>query len=89
MTRLQRKHLAFFKNCLNLKQSVKLVEDQMKSVKEARKEKVKAAKAILKAEQDKIRCPKADDYKGGRMTKCLPDGTQCLACAKIYVDKHQ
>lgn len=85
----QAEHLAFFKRCLDLKQSVKTVEDHMRTVKEARKEKVKLAKAAAKAEADKIRCPKADDYKGSRMTKCLPDGSQCLACAKIYLDKHQ
>jgi hypothetical protein len=84
----QAEHLAFFKRCLDLKHSVKVVEDHMKAVKEARKEKVKAAKAALKAEEDKIRCPKADDYKGSRMTKCLPDGTQCVACRTIYLAKH-
>jgi hypothetical protein len=39
-------------------------------------------------EADKVRCPKADDYKGSRMTKCLPDGSQCAACAQLYLDKH-
>lgn len=84
----QAKHLALFKRCLDLKHSVSIVTEDMRAVKEARKEKVKAAKAAAKLVQDRIRCPKADDYKGTRMTKCLPDGTQCEACAKIYIDKH-
>jgi hypothetical protein len=82
------KHLAFFKRCLDLKHSVVSVEEEMRVVKEARREKVKAAKAAAKLEADKIRCPKADDYKGSRMTKCLPDGTQCAACKQIYEGKH-
>jgi hypothetical protein len=81
-------HLVFFKRCLDLKESVKDTDDQMRAFREVRKERVKAAKLELKAAQDKIRCPKADDYKGSRMTKCLPDGTQCEACAAIYLAKH-
>ena len=84
----QAQHLAFFKRCLDLKKSVASVTEEMRAVKEVRREKVKAAKAIEKAAQDKIRCPKADDYKGSRMTKCLPDGTQCEACSAIYLAKH-
>lgn len=84
----QERHLLFFKRCLDLKHSVTEVEEEMRKVKEVRREKVKAAQAALKLEQDKVRCPKADDYKGSRMTKCLPDGTQCEACKKIYEDKH-
>ena len=63
----QEKHLAFFKRCLDLKHSVEEVTEQMRAVKEVRREKVKAAKAAAKLEQDKIRCPKADDYKGSRL----------------------
>ena len=82
---VQEKHLQFFKNCLDLKHSVNGVEDEMRAVKEARKEKIKAEKLA----QAKIRCPKADDYKGSRKSKCLADGSQCEACTKIYQDKHQ
>jgi len=84
----QAQHLAFFKRCLDLKKSVTSVTEEMRAVKEVRKEKVKAAKAAEKAEQDKLRCPKADDYKGSRLTKCLPDGSQCVACRTIYLAKH-
>lgn len=80
--------LALFKRCLDLTQSVNEVTEMMRSVKEARREKVKAAKAVEKLAQDKIRCSKADEYKGSRKSKCLPDGTQCLACSKIFSDKH-
>jgi hypothetical protein len=85
----QARHLSFFKRCLDLKHSVTEVEDQMRAVKEVRREKVKAVKAAEKLAQDKIRCPKADDYKGQRRSRCLEDGSQCIACRKIYDDKHQ
>lgn len=84
----QERHLLFFKRALDLKRSVLEVEQDMRNIKETRREKVKEAKAIQKAEQDKIRCPKADEYKGVKKSKCLPDGSQCEACSKIYVDKH-
>lgn len=78
------RHLQFFKRALDLKQSVEATEQEMRDVKEARKEKARQAKA----EADKIRCGKADDYKGSRMSKCLPDGSQCQACRAIYLTKH-
>ena len=84
----QTMHLTFFKRCLDLKKSVQGVEADMKEVNEARREKIKAAKTAAKLESDKIRCPKADEYKGTRKSKCLPDGSQCQACQKIYEEKH-
>ena len=30
---------------------------------------------------------KSKEYKGVRLTKCLPDGSQCEACKKIYGEK--
>jgi hypothetical protein len=85
---LQEKFLGFFRHALELKRDVLAVESHMRETKEYLREKVKAARAVEKLAQDKIRCPKADDYKGMRKSKCLPDGTQCLACAKIYQGKH-
>src|SRR5208282_5475033 len=81
---MHERHLQFFKRALDLKQSVEETEQDMRDVKEARKEKARQAKA----EADKIRCGKADDYKGSRRSRCLPDGTQCEACAKIYKDRN-
>src|SRR5271166_4236224 len=78
------RHLAFFKRALDLKASVEETEQEMREVKEARKEKVRQAKA----EAAKIRCSKADTYKCSRMSKCLPDGSQCQACRAIYLKKH-
>jgi len=77
-------HLALFKRALDLKESLDNIERWMDSIKEARKEKSRQAKA----EAAKIRCDKADDYKGSRMSKCLPDGSQCQACRAIYLKKH-
>jgi len=78
------RHLAFFKRALDLKQSVEETEREMRDVKDARKEKSRQAKA----EADRIRCSKATDYRGSRLSRCLPDGSQCDACKKIYRDKH-
>ncbi len=81
---IHERHLQFFKRALDLKASVEATEQEMRDVKEARREKARQAKA----DADRIRCPKADDYKGSRKSKCLPDGSQCEACKKIYRDKH-
>lgn len=80
----QARHLKFFKHCLDLKHSVTEVDNEMQAVKEVRRAKVKAAKIVLKTEQDKIRCPKADDYKGVKRSRCLADGSQCEACSTIW-----
>lgn len=84
----QAKHLAFFRRCLDLKRSVTEVEEQMRATREVLREKEKAVRAAEKLARDKIRCPKADEYQGKQMSKCLPDGSQCEACRKIYIDKH-
>jgi len=84
----QARDLLFFKRALDLNISVTDVEESMRAVKEVRREKVKAIRASEKLERDRIRCPKADEYKGSKMSKCLPDGTQCAACKKLYLDKH-
>jgi hypothetical protein len=81
---LYQEHLALFKNALDLKESVDKVDLWMQNIQDEVKAKEKAAKAEAKLAAMKLRCPKADDYKGKRMTKCLPDGTQCEACAAIY-----
>lgn len=81
---LQAKHLSFFKRALDLKQIVVEVEGDMRAVKEARREKLKAEKEAAA----RIRCPKADEYKGSRKSKCFDDGSQCEACAKTYREKH-
>jgi len=84
----QARHLEFFKLCLDLDASVNSVDEEMRRVKEVRREKVKVVKAAEKLAADKIRCPKADEYKGSRKSKCLESGEQCQACKKIYENKH-
>ena len=49
---------------------------------------LKALEKEKKLAADKIKCPKADDYKGTRLSRCLPSGEQCQACAAIYLEKH-
>jgi hypothetical protein len=67
---------------------LKAIEGRISDVKAARREYKKKQRDAEKLARDKVRCPKADDYKGSRMTKCLPDGTQCEACREIYLTKH-
>lgn len=83
------KHLALFKRSLDLKESVDEVDAWMKGIRDEVREKEKAAKAEAKLAEHRIRCPKADDYKGKRMTKCLPDGSQCQACKLKYEEQHE
>jgi hypothetical protein len=81
-------HLALFKRALDLKETVDAVDDWMGDIQSAVREKEKAVKAADKLAAMKLRCPKADEYKGKRMTKCLPSGEQCEACKKIFLDQH-
>jgi len=63
-------------------------ENRMRAITDARKAVKSARKLLEKQAQDRIECPKFKDYKGQRLTKCLPDGTQCQACAKLYKENH-
>ena len=56
-------------------------EKRMHAIVDARNAIRKARKLLEKQEQDRIACPKFKEYKGVRLTKCLPDGTQCEACS--------
>lgn len=73
-----------FLNALALSLSVKEIEERINSIKGWRRALVREIEKARKLEAMKIRCPKADDYKGKRLSKCLPDGSQCEACKKIY-----
>ncbi len=82
---LHQRHLLFFKRCLDLKQSVEETEGELKAAKAKVREKVKARKdAALR-----VCCPKAKVYKGSRKSKCFDDGTQCEACADIWIKAQQ
>lgn len=74
--------------CLTLYQSVERVEDRVASIKGMRKAIQQEIERKRREEEHKIKCPKADDYKGSRKSKCLPDGTQCKTCREKYEIKH-
>jgi hypothetical protein len=82
-------HLSLFKHALDLKDSVDTVDAWMQSVKDEVRDKAKAVKALEKAERQRVACDKSDEYKGKRLTKCLEDGKQCLACAAKYAENHE
>lgn len=73
-----------FLNALKLTLSVREVEDRVNGIKGMRRAILREIEKQRKLAEMKIRCPKADDYKGKRLSKCLEDGTQCAACAAIY-----
>jgi hypothetical protein len=83
----QAEDLHGFLCCLDLTRALDVTQARVDAVLDVRKQIKAEARAVEKLASDKIRCPKADDYKGVRMTKCLADGAQCLACQKIYVDR--
>lgn len=77
-----------FLQCLGLKLTLEKIQSRISDVKAVRKEYKKKLREAEKAERMKVRCDKSDDYKGKRLTKCLPDGSQCQACAAIYAAQH-
>lgn len=83
---LFQKHLTFFKRALDLKHSVEETEAEMRTARDEQRAEKKLARAAEKAERIKLRCDKADSYKGTRLSKCLPDGSQCEACHAKYVE---
>ena len=84
----QAEDLEGFLCCLALVRALERTETRMHAIVDARNAIRKARKLLEKQEQDRIACPKSKEYKGVRLTKCLPDGTQCAACAKLYKENH-
>lgn len=81
--KLYQAHLKFFEDALALKADVSDAESLLREIRDRGREIERKRREEEKAAQMKIRCPKADEYKGQRATKCLPDGSQCEACASI------
>lgn len=81
------RHLTFFKNALALKKSVTEVEEELKQIRDTRREYESQQKAAEKAVEMKACCPKSKTYKGVKKSVCLEDGTQCDTCAKIFIDR--
>jgi hypothetical protein len=71
--------LAAFLAALKLKRSMDTVEARMTSTKSARSVRVKAAKSAAKIAANKIKCSKADKYKGQRKPTC-----GCQFCENLY-----
>jgi hypothetical protein len=84
----QAEDLHGFVCCLGVVRALEATQKRIDAVLDIRKQIKADAKAVEKLAQDKIRCPKADEYKGVRLTKCLPDGGQCEACKKKFEEKH-
>jgi hypothetical protein len=85
---LQEQDLAAYLDALRCYRSHKAVQGRMDAVIDARRDAERARKAAAKEAAHRIRCPKADTYKGKRLTSCMPDGTQCIACKQIWERVH-
>lgn len=79
---------AFLKT-LDMIRAVSVVEDRLADIKGVRKAARIAKEKAEREARDKIACPKSAEYKGSRLSKCLPDGSQCLTCAARYAEKHK
>lgn len=75
---------AGFLLCLALTRQHKKVQERIREKLNERKIAAKAKEQAEKEAAMRIKCAKADDYKGSRKSKCLPDGSQCQACAAKY-----
>ena len=84
----QKEDLEGFLHCLALVRALERSETRMRAITDARKAVKSARKLLEKQAQDRIECPKFKDYKGQRLTKCLPDGTQCAACSAKFKEMH-
>jgi hypothetical protein len=74
-----------FLKALDLSRAMVLVEDDVVLMKDYRKDKIRAAKAVKKAENLKLKCKGADKYKGTRAPKCNK-GNPCESCVKKYAE---
>jgi len=81
-------HLTLFKTALDLKESLDQVEGWMDAIRDEVKAKEKTKRDAEKEAAHRIRCPKADGYKGKRLTTCFDDGKQCIACYAKYREEH-
>lgn len=72
----------------NLVASVNVVEERLANETGMRKAHKLAKEKAEREAAHRIACPKSEGYKGVRLSRCFDDGTQCLACAKIYAEKH-
>ena len=77
-----------FKRCLALTASKEQGQLELDDMRDARKVVLAIRAAEEKAAANKIACPKSTEYKGVKLSKCLPDGTQCQACKAKYGEKH-
>jgi len=78
---------AFLKT-LEMTKAVRVVEDRLSDIKGIKKATRLAKEKAEREARDKIACPKSSDYKGSRVSKCLSDGSQCVACRLKYTEKH-
>ena len=81
----QAEDLHGFLCCLGVVRAMDTTQARIDSILDIKKQ----LKAEAKAEGFKIECPKAKDYQGVRLSKCLPDGTQCKTCQAKYQEKHE
>jgi hypothetical protein len=74
--------------CLELTRTMRDLKGIIKESEDAVKEQAREAKRAEKETAKRLACPKSKTYKGSKISQCMPDGTQCAACASIYATKN-
>ena len=85
---LQTQDFNAYVDALHCYRSSRAVEARMNTLRSERRAAEKEIKKAAKDAAHRVECPKAKDYKGKRLTTCLPDGTQCIACKQIWERVH-
>lgn len=77
-----------FRHALDLVASIEKISARIDVARDEKRAALKLIEQAKKLAAMRIKCSKADDYKGSRKSKCLGDGSQCRACAAKYAAKH-
>jgi hypothetical protein len=85
---LQKQDADAYLAALQCYRTSKAVEERMNTVRSQRREAEKIVRDAEKEAAHRIACPKSEEYKGARKTKCFTDGTQCAACSTKYLANH-
>src|SRR5208282_858845 len=78
-----------FRSALATTRAIREAEGWVKEMMSVRRTLAAEEAAAEKLVRDSIACPKSTEYKGVRLSKCLPSGEQCQKCKSIYEEKHK
>jgi hypothetical protein len=79
---------AGFLAALGLVKALDIIEGRMVQQRRVKRTEIKKIEAAARERAMRERCPKSDDYKGSRRSKCFDDGSQCRVCAAKFSEAH-